>query len=113
MQGALLSSDRVLTVSQSYAHEITHDPSASCGLHAVLSSTPVRYQHCLLLSVPPVVTLVLICNGSCCIQQPAPTHAIMLDASFTQASIDLPFDAWHVDRPLLDRLAAASQHEFE
>lgn len=42
LQGALLSNDSILTVSKSYAHDITHDPDAGYGLHHVLSSTPVR-----------------------------------------------------------------------
>lgn len=43
VQGALLSSDSILTVSKSYANEITQDPGAACGLHDVLNSSPVRY----------------------------------------------------------------------
>ncbi|KAL3154346.1 hypothetical protein ABBQ32_013826 [Trebouxia sp. C0010 RCD-2024] len=42
LQGALLSSDSILTVSKSYAHEITHDRDAACGLHHVLRSSSVR-----------------------------------------------------------------------
>lgn len=42
LQGALLSSDSILTVSKGYAHDITHDLDASCGLLHVLSSKPVR-----------------------------------------------------------------------
>ena len=43
LQGALSTSDTLLTVSQSYAHEIRQELNAGFGLHHVLSSRPVRY----------------------------------------------------------------------
>ena len=42
VQGALLSSDMLLTVSPSYANEITQDPAAGFGLHDLMSTSNIR-----------------------------------------------------------------------
>ena len=42
MQGALASSDLLLTVSSGYARELVQDPAVGMGLHDMMSSQKVR-----------------------------------------------------------------------
>ena len=45
VQGALLDSHMVLTVSPSYAEEVMHDDVLGCGMQRILAAKGVRYAY--------------------------------------------------------------------